>query len=145
MKKSAVFSVHNFVPASAAVFTTPPPCRRAATLSRSSSSCATSPGPQSANCVSAQRAEEHRQVLRALTASLLRELRSISFHVEVTVLSTNKQQTLSLQIANHVSAQRAEHNLYSFIELKSIANHVQKADRVLGQRAEEHIYSVAEH
>jgi hypothetical protein len=35
-----------------------------------------------------------RQVLRALTASLLRELRSISFHVEVTVLSTNKQRTL---------------------------------------------------
>jgi len=49
-----------------------------------------------------------------------------------------------LQSANHVSAQRAEHNLYSFTELKSIANHVQKADRVSGQRAEEHLYSVAE-
>jgi hypothetical protein len=60
---------------------------------------------------------------------LLTELRSISFH---------------LQSANHVSAQRAEHNLYSFTELKSIANHVQKADRVSGQRAEEHLYSVAE-
>jgi hypothetical protein len=60
---------------------------------------------------------------------LLRELRSISFH---------------LQIADHVSAQRAEHNLYSFTELKSIADHVQNVDSVSGQRAEENLYSVAE-